>query len=207
MKIVKPKLSKYMEELVLYEESTYEDLVDIVITDQDIDFKIEGIEFNGCKFVNVDFSSFPLKRVDLIDCVFERCNLSGCDFSDRAIHRVCFDRCNLVGCDFIGSSLSDISIIDSKCNYINFSDSTIKNLLIKDSILKEGRIVNTKLCNIEFDNVDFSMVEFLNTKLGGLDFSNCNINDIGVSVNDIRGVTVNSEQALMLISLLGIVVK
>lgn len=207
MKIVKPKLSKYIEELVLYKESTYEDLVDTYVTDQDIDFEIEGIEFNGCKFVNVDFSMFPLKRVDLIDCVFERCNLSGGEFNDRAIHRVCFDRCNLVGCDFIGSSLSDISILESKCNYVNFSNSTIKGLLIKESNLKEGRIVDTKFSNVTFDDVNFSDVEFLNTKLAGLDFSNCNIDDIGVSVSDIRGVTVNSEQALMLISLLGIVVK
>lgn len=207
MKIVKPKLSKYIEELVLYEESTYNDLVDIFVTDQEIDFKIEGIEFNGCKFVNVDFSKFPLKRVDLIDCIFERCNLSGSSFNDRGIHRVCFDRCNLVGCDFIGSSLSDISILESKCNYVNFSNSTIKGFLIKESNLKEGRIVDTKFSNVEFDNVDFSGVEFLNTKLAGLDFSNCNIDDMGVNVNDIRGVTVNNEQALMLISLLGIVVK
>ena len=40
-----------------------------------------------------------------------------------------------------------------------------------------------------------------------IDFSNCNINEIGVSSNDIKGIIVNSEQALMLITLFGIIVK
>ena len=44
-------------------------------------------------------------------------------------------------------------------------------------------------------------------KAENIDFSNCNINEIGVSSNDIKGVIVNSEQALMLISLFGIIIK
>jgi hypothetical protein len=47
----------------------------------------------------------------------------------------------------------------------------------------------------------------LNTSLKGLDFSNCIIDRIGVRGDDIRGMIVNDSQALMLISLFGIVVK
>lgn len=207
MKIVSPKISKYLEEVKLDSAMINNDLVDIKITDQDIDFKIENIEFNGCYFINVDFSKYPLKNISLIDCIFEKCNLSGSDFSDIGIHRVRFDRCNMVGGDFISSSLVDVSILDSKCNYINFSDSKLKHFEIEASIIKEGRFVSSNFDDISFKDNDFEATEFLNTKLKGIDFSSCNINDIGVSPNDIRGVIVNDEQALMLISLFGIIIK
>ena len=207
MKIVSPKISKYLEEVKLDSAMINNDLVDIKITDQDIDFKIENIEFNGCYFINVDFSKYPLKNISLIDCIFEKCNLSGSDFSDIGIHRVRFDRCNMVGCDFISSSLSNVSILETKGNYINFSNSKISHFEIVNSVVKEGRFVACSLEDVSFEEIDFERTEFLNTKLKGLDFCSCNINDIGVSPNDIRGVNVNDEQALMLISLFGIIIK
>lgn len=207
MKIVSPKINKCLERVNLNKEMVIGDLFDVESTDQDVNFKIENIEINGCRFVNMDFSKYPLKNVDLIDCIFEKCNLSGSDFSNRGIHRVKFDGCNMVGCNFISSSLVDISIFNSKCNYINFSDSKVKYFKIGDSLVKEGRFVSTIFDCVMLDNIDFSGSEFLNTKLRGIDFSNCNINDIGVSPNDIRGVIVNEEQALMLMSLFGIIIK
>lgn len=61
--------------------------------------------------------------------------------------------------------------------------------------------------DINFEDTNFGSSEFLNTVLKGIDFSSCNISDIGVSPNDVKGIVVNVEQALMLISLLGIIVK
>lgn len=207
MKIVNPKIGKYIKNVKLDEGMVREDLFDVENTYQEIDFMIENIELNGCRFVNVDFSSFPLKNVDLIDCIFEKCNLSGSDFSNRGMHRVKFDKCNMVGCSLISSSIKDVSILESKANYINFSSGKIVNFEIKNSVVKEGSFVSSSLTNIIFDEVDFEGCEFLNTKLENIDFSNCNINEIGVSSNDIKGVIVNEQQALMLITLFGIIVK
>ena len=151
MKIVKPKISKYLTEVKLTKELVSEDLFDVQVNFHDVDFEIEGIEFNGCKFVGVDFSIIPLKNIDLIYCVFDKCNLAGCNFNNKGIHRVIFEKWNMVGCDFIISSLNDVSILDSKCNYINFSDSKIRHLEIRNSILKEGRFVGCDFENILFD--------------------------------------------------------
>lgn len=76
--IISPKISKFLTEVHLKKEDSYQDMVDLFIENQEIDFKIEGIEFNGCKFINVDFSKYPFENVSIIDCIFEKCNLSGC---------------------------------------------------------------------------------------------------------------------------------
>jgi len=205
MKLIKPKISKYLTETKLNRVDN--DLVDLIINDQEINFEIRDIEINGCNFINVDFSKYPLKNINLIDCIFEKCNLSNSEFFNNSIHRCIFDKCNLVGCDFISSSLQDISIFDTKGNYINFSDSKIRHFEIKNSVAKEGRFVRVIFEEILFDEVDFDGCEFLNTKLKDIDFSSCNLQNIGVSSNDVRGVIVNEEQALMLVNLLGIIVK
>lgn len=206
MKITDPKINKNLTEtnLQLITNRLYYDLL---IKDINIDFDIREAEFNGCHFINVDFTNKKLKDIDFIDCIFEKCNLEFLDFSNRSIHRCCFKNCNLTGCNLVNSSLIDISIINSKCSYINFSDSKIKHFLLRDSVVKEGRFVSLNLENIYFDNVDFSESEFLNTKLKGIDFSKCNITNIGTTTVDLKGIIINPEQALMLISLFGIIVK
>ena len=68
-------------------------------------------------------------------------------------------------------------------------------------------MVSSSLENVIFKNSDFEKTEFLNTKLKGIDFSSCNINDISIGPNDIKGTIVSQEQALVLISLFGIIIK
>lgn len=207
MKIVKPKLKKILNNVEITYDMLKDDLVDLEVINKTIDFKIEDISFDGCKFINVDFSTYSLKNVDLIDCVFENCNLSGSDFSNKSIIRCSFIDCNLVGSNFINSGIIDVSILNSKCDYVNFSDCKMKHFLLKNNSVKEGRLVSSNLEDVYFDNVNFYGCEFLNTKLSGIDFSNSDINNIGVTANDIKGIIVNTEQALMLINLFGIVVK
>jgi len=50
-------------------------------------------------------------------------------------------------------------------------------------------------------------VELMDTPLNGLDVSTCSINHILFSANQLRGITVSSEQAVALISLFGIKIK
>lgn len=206
-KIIKPKLSKYITEKDFCYEDSRGDCYDLWIKNYNLEFDIENIEFNGCRFEKVDFSTKKVRNIDFIDCVFDSCNLAGIDFSNRSIHRCSFIHCNLTGCDFIQSGIQDVSIIDSKCDYINFSSSQIKHFLIQDCVFRKGRVVDVSFLNVIFKNVDFEETEFLHTKLNEIDFSNCNINDIKVVSNDVRGIIVNQEQALMLVSLLGIIIK
>ena len=80
MKIVAPKISKYIEEVSITSEMVQNDLVDLKICNQEVNFKICGIRFNGCIFENVDFSEMSFKDIELIDCVFEKCNLTGWEY-------------------------------------------------------------------------------------------------------------------------------
>ena len=131
----------------------------------------------------------------------------GIDFSSKSIHRVCFKNCNLGSTNYIMSSVKDVLIDDCKCDYINFSDSKIDVLEVKNGLFREARFVSTTLKNVTFNGVNFRGCEFLNTFLKNIDFSSCDISDVRVDANDIKGMIVNESQALILVNLLGIIIK
>lgn len=58
-----------------------------------------------------------------------------------------------------------------------------------------------------FDKCILNFTEWFNTELKKLDFSSCEIENVAVSSDKLRGVVVNSSQALEFVKLLGIVVK
>ena len=61
--------------------------------------------------------------------------------------------------------------------------------------------------NILFKESDLTRAQFLKTSLNGIDFSDSTIEGIIVSIQDIKGATVNQFQAIDLMNLLGVKVK
>lgn len=205
-KRMEPKISNCLDVIDISKIDFSNNLDNLLIKDKDINNDIRDIEFNGCKFINVNFMG-KIERCDFIDCIFINCNFNSLDFSNRSIHRVSFRHCNLSGVNFIVSSIRDVIITDCKGDYGNISDSKVERLEIVLSLFRDSRFINNSFKDIIFDKVNFKGSEFLSSKLEGIDFSSCDISDISISSYDVKGMIVNDEQALMLISLLGIVVK
>ena len=58
-----------------------------------------------------------------------------------------------------------------------------------------------------FNDSNLSSSEFIQSKLKDIDLSSCNIEDIKVDINNLKGCSVNLEQALELSLLMGINIK
>ena len=61
-----------------------------------------------------------------------------------------------------------------------------------------------KVKNINFKEADLRGTQFFKTSLSGIDLSNSNIDQIAVSLEDIKGAKINQMQAIDLIYLLGV---
>ena len=57
---------------------------------------------------------------------------------------------------------------------------------------------------VSYEECQLAESEFINTSLATLDFSSCDIQQIIVPVENLRGLTVSNEQAVALASLLGL---
>ena len=64
-----------------------------------------------------------------------------------------------------------------------------------------------KLKDINFKQADLTQAQFFKTSLNNMDLSDCIIEGIAVSIQDIKGAIINQFQALDLLYLLGVKIK
>ena len=104
-KIQRPKLSGALQEKVFqYDEEIYYNRC--IIKDCHIDGEgIESIRCDEVIFKNVTFDALSFRKADLLDCVFDHCDLANADFSEGSIHRVEFKDSKLIGSNFADASL------------------------------------------------------------------------------------------------------
>tara|TARA_B100000965_G_scaffold345281_1_gene315967 strand:+ start:105 stop:761 length:657 start_codon:yes stop_codon:yes gene_type:complete len=210
LKVMKPKLINGIERKSI-------DIIDI--EDEDIfkdvyvsDCTIENeaarhVSFNGVVFKNVNFKELELSSLDLTDVRFEDCDLSNVNFSGAIIHRVEFINCKLMGINLSDAALQNIRI--DKCNgrfaFMRFSQ--LKKVIIEESILESSDFQNSKFNKVELVNCNFRLSQMSGTSLAGIDLSSCNVEGLGIRIEDVKGAIISPLQAVDFAKLLGMEIK
>jgi len=163
--------------------------------------EIKHTKLNNCELIDDRF-----EKCFFTDIVFENCDLSNSYFTDCNFTRCSFINCKLVGSNIIETILCDITLKNSNCSYINFSEVVFRAVLLKENNLSNSIINSCKIETIKFDNCIFINSQIHHTNLKGVDFSTSDITGIGISPQELKGAIVNSVQALDLSKLLGIII-
>ena len=207
MKINKPKLSDYLDNKNLNECIKEGEIKDGIFEQTDLYRDIKSCILDGCVFHNIDFTDVELEDVDIYDCIFDHCDLSNQSFEGKMLGRVQFKGCRLIGTNFIKSTLKDIVIEDSICEYINFSRVEMNKVGIYRSNCSNSFFMDCNSKNIEFDFDDFYQSEFSSIRLTGVDLSNCELIACRFDYYSIKGITINKYQCEDFMGMLGINVK
>jgi uncharacterized protein YjbI with pentapeptide repeats len=163
-------------------------------------------EFNGCQFNRVRFSG-DLKKVKFIDCLFLNCDLSNVELSQSLFHRVKFDQCKGTGSVFRKSKFKFTEFSKSQFSITDFSESIFESVKMTECNFTEGAFQSCRQSDFKTSLVDFSLADFTETSLSKMDLSGCNINGLRLSPQHLKGLMVDSLQAIALVQLLGIHVK
>lgn len=163
-------------------------------------------EFHQCIFRDCTFTG-EFEESLFLDVIFDHCDLSNCIFSKNAFQRVWLKNCRFVGTDFTESGMKEVMISGGMGDYSNFSACKWKKAIWKNTRFAEAGFSMMELKEVEVHECDFTKCEFLHTKLKGLDFSDSVFPGAAFSQEDIRGLTVNTSQAVDCAILLGLIVK
>ncbi|MBE6050935.1 MAG: pentapeptide repeat-containing protein [Clostridium sp.] len=210
LRIQKPKfVEEFDEKIDVKNEFLYSDRVKNIIAQNDtLVNKCEvGFEIDSCKFTNIDFKGCSFERLDLIDVIFENCDFSNVSLIGSSIHRTEFINCKFVGTRFDESHFKNVLFEKSLGKYANFSYTKMENINIVETDISEAVFQEVKLNKVVFHECNMCDSFFDRTFLGKVDFTTCNINGISARIEDLRGVTVNSFQALDLTRLMGLNIK
>lgn len=83
--------------------------------------------------------------------------------------------------------------------------------IISDCYIEEQRaekvIFESKFSKIGFSNIDMKRIQMVGVELKGMDLRTCNMEGIGVRIEDLNGAIVSNMQVIELAGLLGVVIK
>lgn len=210
IKIEKPKIPAYLEPYTLsdYEWGDEQIITDSIFQDSEI---INQTAFKVCfdrvKFVNVNFRGTSLRKTEFTDVVFDNCDLSNIDFGESVFHRVTFHQCKLLGMDFSEATLRNTVFEKCYADYAVLRFVSAKQVKFVSSSFAKADFFKMTISNLLFDETKLDQAQFSQTKLNGIDLSNCEFDSLGASLEDLQGCIISPEQASVFAGLFGLVVK
>lgn len=175
----------------------------IVYTSGLVSDDFSSSNFYECMFKGVSFKG-NMSGCLFQDVIFERCDLSNCDFSECVFRRVTFETCRMMGTDLSSSSFTDTVFHNCQCAYINLNGTKWKDARLERTLMCEGSVSMSSFNHVEVSRCDFSGCEFAHTPLKDIDFSTSEIDGFAVTPEDLKGAIVNSEQAIACAKILGL---
>lgn len=138
---------------------------------------LEEVEFEGCEFVDSDFSGATLHAVRFIDCSFTACTLSHVKLPSSRFRSVTFDHCKVVGVNWTFVEWSRLST-SAELTFRDciISESVFFGLELSELVMRgckahgvDLREANLKKADLSF--TDFSCALFGKTDLSDADFT------------------------------------
>ncbi|MFC0233714.1 pentapeptide repeat-containing protein [Vagococcus entomophilus] len=142
------------------------------------------------------FSGSHFTRFECMDVIFNHCDLSNVEWIGGSFHRIIFKNCKLTGCNFAESTLRDCQFIDCMMDYCSFNYTTMKSVSFQENSLKDSEFSEVTWQHLFFYKNKLTGSTWFQTKLAGLNFSTCTFEQIILSKELLRGLTVNQEQAI-----------
>lgn len=200
MKIQKPKISSITISS-LTNQMDYQDLH--IINTPTNELIISNVTFDGCIFDKIDFKNIKLINVNMIDVIFNNCDLSNQQFN--YLNRVEFNNCKLLGCNF-NKDIKDILFNECSGRYLNFSTINLQKVIFVNNIIKDSYFNETNLINTIFNNNNLDNSELNKITHKSLDLSTNSIQGIKIDIPSLKNLIINEYQALDIISILGVIV-
>lgn len=203
-----PKLGKSQteyENITIKSDDEYEDCVfqDGTITGE----QVERVYFRRVRFINVTFEVDAFYQLELLDVVFENCNLSNTEMIGAIIHRAAFRRTKLVGTNFSDCTCIGVSFNDCQANYSAFNYASLKRVLFQETSLVAVEMMDMKWEKLALEKCRLDGLNTHHTSLNGLDLHNCIFEQFAFTPELLKGVIISPVHSSAIVSQLGVHIK
>lgn len=174
------------------------------------DLSIEPLLESSCEQVHfIHCNIADLAGIDLIDCVFQDCNLSNASVKNCKISDVEFVNCKLTGVNFSESKDFAFAASFENCilDYTIFERKKLNKSVFSNCKIHNADFTQTDLSKCKVHNCDFWDAVFDGTNLSGVDFSNSKNFTIDPTSNNIRKAKFLSSDLAGLLTKFDIIIK
>ncbi len=166
-------------------------------------------EYENCHFLSCDLSECDLSQIRLIDCVFDKCNLSMAKVWSTSMQHINFVDCKLHGIEWSQSAafLFEVSFRDSLLDFGSFSGIKMQKTEFTGCHITEVNFAQADLTGSIFDRCDLLGSIFQNTILEKVDFTTARRYAIDPEVNKMKKAKFCLEWVPGLLAKYDIIVK
>ena len=123
------------------------------------------------------------------------------------VHRTVFRNCRLTGSLWPDAYFRDVLFDASKGDCCSFKFAEFKDTTFRSSLFAEAEFTSAKLHKCSFEDTDRRRAEMSGLSLRGMDLRSCEIEGMRAGVKELQGVIIDSVQAMLVCSQLGLCVK
>lgn len=210
MKIAAPKIAHNLPKHSFYDVQMEEELELYncqIIDDEFESEQLDHIRISTAHIKNSNLIGSSFSKADFLDVTFENCDLSNVHLDGSNIHRVHFKNCKLLGVNFTDVRFGNVTFEQCIGNLSVFSQSKFDKVRFVECELKQTDFYDCTFKSIEFEQCNINEANLEETKLTKVDLSSCTFETLTVGINSLKGCTVSTQQAALLASLMGLIVK
>ena len=165
-----------------------------------------GKTFTDCRFVRCRFNRLDLTGALLIDCSFDRSELSLPLVAGCGMRQVTFEASKLVGVDFTKCSVNLFGIAFKNCvlDTCNFSSLKLKKTAFVDCTIRDSRLIQSILTEADFSGSDLERTLFHQCDLEKASFLRAKNYSIDPMTSKVAGAKFSLPAAVSLLTSLGI---
>lgn len=145
-----------------------------------------------------------LIRFEAGNVLFKNCDFSNLEWIGGSFHQVVFENCKLTGCNFAESYLRDCRFKDCMINFGSFSGTNLKNVAFENCKLTDSEFFEVTWKHLFLTDNELDNSNWMRTKLADLDFTSNQFSKIAFSMEQLKGLKVDSYQAMIIAAGLGL---
>lgn len=170
---------------------------------QELDLTDRG--FEGCTFIGVNFQTADLSRSRFVDCKFKNCDLSNVKVARTNFRDCKFEGSKLVGIEWTtANELALIHFSDCELRYSNFSRLKLKKAEVFNCRVRECDFTDSDFSGSTFKECDFQGTVFGKTNLSKCDFTYSINIALNPKDNNLVDAKIPMQEALGMISIMGV---
>lgn len=179
---------------------------------------MRGADFRDARFLNCklycDDSPSDFRYAELRDVLFEGCDLTTCNFERASAYGLELKGCQAQGIDFTNVDFSmtlgrNQTVADFKCTSSNLAYADFSSTYLAGATFKSTRLVHAVMHDCDLSGATLTQCELDNLeathlKLSGANLAGSRFNNLNPRLIDLNGTKVDAEQAMTLLTILGI---
>jgi len=179
---------------------------------KNIDFTEKSFEigtYEGCRFVDCNFSSLDIVNIHFEDCEFTNCNLSNTNLCDSSLQNIQFYECKLLGVKFeeCNPFLFQVSFHFCHLDYASFYKMKVKNSFFENCNLEGVDFTEADLEKTVFSQCNLRNAIFERSNLTKTDFSTATNFSIDPTKNKMNKAIFDKTDLSGLLDVFGLMLK